>query len=310
MSYTLEQAINQFIKLSNDIMFKNVVFRNIHILEWYLNRIMCEFDKDCNIKVLNIENNELYKDRKYIKNKIVDSLIDTNYAYFNIELNQKFDLSTKIRNFFYFTSIINSKIKINGDYTSIDKSVIQINLNINEDNDEEFSKYTIMKEIGFKLIEKNEFYEVETYLNLIYIININVAHIMKVWYNSNQDLNYFERFKHILILDMDEIELDNLKEGDKMVDFIKNEVYTLNKDDSFFQALTDEEDKQFLLKTEYKNGKKDGRNEGIEIGIKQGIEQGIEQNKIDNARSMKLENIPINIIRRVTGLDIKTIAML
>ena len=49
MSYTLEQAINQFIKLSNDIMFKNVVFRNIHILEWYLNRIMCEFDKDCNI---------------------------------------------------------------------------------------------------------------------------------------------------------------------------------------------------------------------------------------------------------------------
>ena len=83
-----------------------------------------------------------------------------------------------------------------------------------------------------------------------------------------------------------------------MVKKIKNEVFRLNSDSNFYQFLTDEEDKEIL------------RNDYLKQGIKQGIEQGIEQTNINNARSMKLKNIPINIINEITGLDTKLIASL
>ena len=116
----------KYYTLSNDKMFKNVFLRNINLLEWLINGIMRNIDASCNIKILSIENVELFKDRMYIKNKTIDSLIDTNYAYFNIELNNKFNHSRKIRNLFYLNSIFINKVKVNQDYSSIDKPTIQI----------------------------------------------------------------------------------------------------------------------------------------------------------------------------------------
>ena len=59
-----------------------------------------------------------------------------------------------------------------------------------------------------------------------------------------------------------------------------------------------------------KQGKKDGIKEGKEKGIKQGIKQGIKENKLETAKNMLKENISIDIISRVTGLDIKEIEKL
>ncbi len=43
----------------------------------------------------------------YIKSKTIDSIINTNYGYINIELNNKFSKGKKIRNFCYQTSYFN-----------------------------------------------------------------------------------------------------------------------------------------------------------------------------------------------------------
>ena len=59
-----------------------------------------------------------------------------------------------------------------------------------------------------------------------------------------------------------------------------------------------------------KQGKKDGIKEGKEKGIKQGIKQGIKEKAIETAKNMLKENISIDIISRVTGLDIKEIEKL
>ena len=59
-----------------------------------------------------------------------------------------------------------------------------------------------------------------------------------------------------------------------------------------------------------KQGKKDGIKEGKEKGIKQGIKQGIKEKTIETAKNMLKENISIDIISRVTGLDIKEIEKL
>ena len=45
-------------------------------------------------------------------------------------------------------------------------------------------------------------------------------------------------------------------------------------------------------------GLQEGRQEGLEKGIQQGIRQG----NIQNARGMKSEGIPVEIIAKITGL--------
>jgi predicted transposase/invertase (TIGR01784 family) len=41
----------------------------------------------------------------------------------------------------------------------------------------------------------------------------------------------------------------------------------------------------------------------IEIAEKKGMEKGIEKDKLDVARKMKEENLPIDLIKKITGLS-------
>lgn len=91
-----------------------------------------------------------------------------------------------------------------------------------------------------------------------------------------------------------------------MVKKIKTEILKLNNDSKFYQFLTDEEDKEILCNSYYSKGV----NEGIEQGINQGIEQGILKSRIDSARKMKKEHCSLELIKKITGLDISTIMQL
>ena len=102
--------------LSNDLVFKNVFLKDINKLKWLLNGIFKIIGIDTDIEIYEISNCELYKDRIYIKNKIVDSIIITNYAYINIELNNTFNDNKKTRNFCYHTSYLNQLVHVNNDY--------------------------------------------------------------------------------------------------------------------------------------------------------------------------------------------------
>ncbi|MGP1503805.1 MAG: Rpn family recombination-promoting nuclease/putative transposase, partial [Treponema sp.] len=53
-----------------------------------------------------------------------------------------------------------------------------------------------------------------------------------------------------------------------------------------------------------------GREEGIAIGEKRGILTGIETNKLDNARNMLKDNVPVERIARYTGLPLETVRKL
>ena len=47
--------------------------------------------------------------------------------------------------------------------------------------------------------------------------------------------------------------------------------------------------------------------QGIEKGMAQGIEKGMEAANLDNARRMKADNMPAELIAKYTGLSIETI---
>ena len=275
-----------FKTLKYDTIFKNAILKYEDVFIWFINRVL-EGTK-YHIKNYEILNCELSKDRVYIRNKLVDIYIhdlDNNYL-FNIELNSVFDEVIIKRNYLYQSAQLVNSIHVNKDISASFKPVIQINLNFNsilKEKNEFIHRYTD------KEIEKNDPYKF-----FKEIINVDIDTIIYKWYNMNKDKEFYEKYKHFLLIGMTKEDLLMLEDGDDMVKKIKNEIFRLNNDSNFYQFLTDEEDKE-MLKNAY---------------LEQGLTQGIEQNKIDNARKMKLRNMSYDVIGDITGLDAKLIASL
>ena len=92
-----------------------------------------------------------------------------------------------------------------------------------------------------------------------------------------------------------EDEFKKLKDSDKYMKKIKEDVEKLNNDTEFYQWMTDEEDRKMM------------QNSAKKEGIQEGIEKGIHKKQKEIVRNMKKENIPIEIIKKITGLSIEEI---
>ncbi|MBR5581867.1 MAG: hypothetical protein IKW26_11290 [Treponema sp.] len=61
----------------------------------------------------------------------------------------------------------------------------------------------------------------------------------------------------------------------------------------------------------YEEGFDEGREAGIQVGIQQGIEQGIErgayETKLETAKAMFLDKIPVETISKYTSLPLETV---
>lgn len=57
-------------------------------------------------------------------------------------------------------------------------------------------------------------------------------------------------------------------------------------------------------------GLQQGLQQGIEKGVQQGLEQGIQQEKMETARNMLRENVPVDIICKCTGLSKEAVEQL
>ena len=126
------------------------------------------------------------------------------------------------------------------------------------------------------------------------IINIDIDEIMDKWYNLDKHENFYELYKHFLLIGMTKDDLMKLEDKDMIVKKIKEETFKLNQDSKFYQLFTDDEDKE-ILRNDY---------------LKKGIKQGIEKANIDNARNMKRRNMSYDVIGDITGLDPSFIATL
>ena len=73
---------------------------------------------------------------------------------------------------------------------------------------------------------------------------------MHGWYNLNKKKEYYEKYKDILIVGMNEEELKDIKK-DGYMKKIKEDIENLNKDESFFQLFTDEEDHEIMMRSIY-----------------------------------------------------------
>ena len=73
-------------------------------------------------------------------------------------------------------------------------------------------------------------------------------------------------------------------------------------------------DQAEALAVRYEEGIEEGMERGIEQGMKrgigQGIEQGIEQGLEQTARNALAEGVPVELVQKITGLDLETIKAL
>ena len=265
--------------------------------------------------VLERDYNEIYNSIEYVKNKLdkqldiekgreVDFICKLKDEYIGIEMNNNYSKEAYERNISYAMVRYKSK-DIRGSKYSFNK-ILQINLNnfTFENNDREAEEYALRNENGEYLTEK------------IKIINIYLPNIRKKYYNK-EELNELDKVM-LVLNEEDNNNLSKLYKGEKvMEDYVKDAKRASISDD--IVGLYDKELHEELLRnTELynaeqkgiKQGKKDGIKEGKEKGIKQGIKQGIKEKAIETAKNMLKENISIDIISRVTGLDIKEIEKL
>ena len=160
--------------------------------------------------------------------------------------------------------------------------------------------------------------QVKKYYFIKVIVNIDIAKHIDEWYYLNNDQEYYEKYKHFLILGMSKEQLKRLEDDDKVIRKIKDNVFNLNESSEFPKFLSDEEYIEFEKNTSCSVGIEKvleqriekGLEQGIVQGIEQGIEQGIAQTNLINAKKMKGENVSLEVIKKITGLDINTIKSL
>ena len=119
-------------------------------------------------------------------------------------------------------------------------------------------------------------------------------YLMKLWYSKDE--KEIDKYKYLIMLDLDEEELHNLSRKDKVVSKYMSEIEKVNEDPYFWEFMSAEEDNRKIensLRKQY-----------INEGIEQGKKTGIEQNKLETAKLMREEGIDASLIKKITGIDV------
>ena len=225
--------VNQFYTEKNDIVFKAVMVRNERVLRKLL-EVILEIDID---EIILLDK-EILPSRLLGKSRIVDLLVKSGNKMINVELNASKKYYHNYRNASYLFGIYNDAIDRSEEYETLaEKEFIGINLSY------EMRKKALMEEV-FYLQSKDRNRFIENFK----IIEFNVDKIEKNWYTLSELKK--ERYKYIMMLDLEEERLSEFCRGDEVMEEFRKEVKRINKDERYSFFLSEEEDAEKLRKTE------------------------------------------------------------
>ena len=253
--------VNQFYTAKNDIVFKAVMVRNERVLRRLLEVIL-----EIGIDEIILLDKEILPSRLMGKNRIVDLLVKFGNKMINVELNASKKYYHNYRNASYLFGIYNDAIDRSEEYETLaEKEFIGINLSY------EMRKKALMEEV-FYLQSKDRNRFIENFK----IIEFNVDKIEKNWYTLSELEK--ERYKYIMMLDLEEEKLSEFCRGDEVMEEFRKEVKRINKDERYSFFLSEEEDAEKLRKTEElirkrKEEKREQRREQRRILQEQKIEE-------------------------------------
>ena len=106
----------------------------------------------------------------------------------------------------------------------------------------------------------------------------------------NKDENKFLRWLSVATKE----EMEKIGKGDKFMEKVNKQVEKLNASEEFLRAVEIENDQELMINSARYEGKRDG----------------IKQTKIETAKAMLKDNMPLEAISKYTGLSIEKIQLL
>ncbi len=169
------------------------------------------------------------------KAKVSDCLIRLNDEIIHLELETGVSEATKVKNLSNFFNIY-SQNATRGDAYDTKTKFITIWLQFGEEKKDSFiDEYQIKN-------EKNE-----SLINSILFKKINVDKIKKFWYSKDE--KNIEKYKYIIMLDLERVELEKLGRRDEIVSKFNKEITKLNDSPQFIALMSREEQQRKLANT-------------------------------------------------------------
>ena len=280
--------VNQFYTAKNDIVFKAVMVRNERVLRKLLEVIL-----EITIDEIILLDKEILPSRLLGKNRIVDLLVKSGNKMINVELNASKKYYHNYRNASYLFGIYNDAIDRSEEYETLaEKEFIGINLSY------EMRKKALMEEF-FYLQSKDRNRFIENFK----IIEFNVDKIEKNWYTLSELEK--EKYKYIMMLDLEEEKLSELCRGDEVMEEFRKEVKRINKDERYSFFLSEEEDAEKLRKKR-KEEKREQRREQKRKLQEQKIEE-LEKQLNNSVKKLIELNVDVNDISKTLDIPVSKV---
>ena len=215
--------------------FKEIMLNeeNKDILKWFL-----ETTLKVQVESIEIQNIERNTGNLKVKRKILDALLITNVGKIQIELNSNNADYVHARNMAYITDIYSHDTLVGETYSEQTK-FIQINLTYNLKDDKAYRIYKMMDE------------EEKLYVENFAIYEFNMDFYKEMW--DNKDEKLIEENKALIMLDLKNLKI--LSKKDRLVDKYMNNLENINKEPTFREYMSYEEDQRKIRNTLM--GKKD-----------------------------------------------------
>ena len=220
------------------------------------------------------------------KRKTSDLIVEISYGVINLEMNKDWYDGLFDRNHEYISKIRENILKEEKRYNKL-KKVIQINFdNFNIYKTEEIIlKFEMMNEKGIR-----EKVNIESY-------HVILPNARKKYYNEGIRNALVER---LVIMTMEkEKELEELIEKNMELKPVGEKIIEISRDEEL-QGIYDRQEHERMVRNSIMATKLE---DSYHKGVNKGIKEGIKEEKKENAKKMKEENIPIDIISRITSLS-------
>ena len=295
----LEETKDEFIYLTNDVLFKSVMMRNKNILRRFLVELL-NLKVDDSDKIVFL-NKELIKDQIKEKGGTVDIYVKIGDKYFiDIEMNKSSFSTVKIRNYLYVEKLHSLMLEEGDEYKALKaNNLYQLNLNANEskkiipfDNMTEISTIT-----GIKTMECIQRYSVNlAYYEEMYYNEVEEMSFSEIFMAGLMSKNYNELYERMSIIfspeELNKFMGDVINMGKK---YFSIHAWEKEKLDALVQDNIREE--------AIEEGLEKGREEGLTIGRA----EGFELKTIEMIQNMLKENTDYEYISKVSGKTIEEI---
>ena len=265
-----------FYKPLADSVFKAMFVGRKNLLKFYLDMSMEEEVNVINSNILELPYKSVWAKKQRVD--VMATLEGGRHAI--LEMNSSFYDGQHEKGLLYLCTLFSNTIKAGDDYKNVDE-VILINFTYG------LPDYYQAKAI-YVLTDKETGLEYSTKFK---IIEFNGSKILRSWYNNGKS-KYF----HVAMLALNKEELERLSaNGDKIMKEFLESVKEINNDSDFIEFMSKEEDEEKTRNTYFANGKDEGRAEGKEIGDKNA--------RLETARKMLKDKLPIDTITKYTNLS-------